>query len=677
MSVKRMTLAVGIVMVVVAFAVPAWAVPQPGPPPGTTRSGTNTEMVMSGTGPGGSVDGSLGPVGSVSDPSAPYPAAPPAGFASHPEGFAGVIFGSPTDGSDTLSLYCIDIRTSTWGGIGYALGTWDASNVHNVGFVAYLLDRYYPNTSEPAALTDVNQRAAAVQAAIWYFSDNYVLDPNDGLRPAVAAIVEDARTNGPLVQPLPPSLTITPSIQSGPAGAPVGPFVVNAAATVVATGAMWGDATATTPIANGAPVPAGKNIWLTQTADGPPSAALLATATATVPTGNVYLYDGNTAGVNDAQRLILASEATLKTTVAAQADFQPPGSLLVTKTIGGPLAGQQGPIVITVACNGKILLPLFAIPAGTPPGGTLSQTYTNIPAGSICSVTETLDGHTADVTVVKPRSGQLVTIPSGGTARADLTDTYDAGSLVVNKTITGTAAGQQGAVGIGVVCNGAALAPFEIPAGTVAGTVSQSYDNIPAGSVCTVTETANGGSASVVVSSEGSPQNVTIAANGSGTADLTDTYELARGALVVTKTLAGSAAGQQGLIAIGISCGGPPNVFAFLIAPGTPAGPNARAIAGIPAGTDCVVAEVVDGSTDAIGAVATNGRQTVTVPVGGVARAALTNTFEPLQVTTTAAEELPATGGGSDARGIVIAAGLALAAGAALIVTSRRRTTSR
>ena len=43
------------------------------------------------------------------------------------------------------------------------------------------------------ALGDDNERAAAVQAAIWYFSDNYVLAAGDPLRPAVAAIVEDAR----------------------------------------------------------------------------------------------------------------------------------------------------------------------------------------------------------------------------------------------------------------------------------------------------------------------------------------------------------------------------------------------------------------------------------------------------------------------------------------------------
>ena len=61
---------------------------------------------------------------------------------------------------------------------------------------------------------------------------------------------------------------------------------------------------------------------------------LQATATATVPSGNAYLYDGNTPGKPAAQKLILAQTATLKTTVSARAQFLAPGNLTVTKTIG-------------------------------------------------------------------------------------------------------------------------------------------------------------------------------------------------------------------------------------------------------------------------------------------------------------------------------------------------------
>ena len=40
-----------------------------------------------------------------------------------------------------------------------------------------------------------------------------------------------------------------------------------------------------------------------------------------------------------------------------------PGELEVTKSIAGPLAGQQGMVVIHTVCNGTALIPDFVIPA--------------------------------------------------------------------------------------------------------------------------------------------------------------------------------------------------------------------------------------------------------------------------------------------------------------------------
>ena len=122
-----------------------------------------------------------------------------------------MIHGTPTGGGAILNLYCIDINTDTTTGIGYELGSWDAGGVSpRVGYVARLLNDYYPHTDEPAALTDPNQKAAAVQAAIWFFSDRYVLNTSDPLHDAVVAIVNKVKVDGPLIQPPPPTLTITP-----------------------------------------------------------------------------------------------------------------------------------------------------------------------------------------------------------------------------------------------------------------------------------------------------------------------------------------------------------------------------------------------------------------------------------------------------------------------------------
>ncbi len=103
---------------------------------------------------------------------------------------------------------------------------------------------------------------------------------------------------GPLVQPPPPSLTITPSTQSGPVGTAVGPFAIatTAPATVTATGAnmfvrRWGDDA--DPQRHGRPAEPTSG-W--PPPGGTDPAVLQATAAATVPSGNVYLYDGNTGG---------------------------------------------------------------------------------------------------------------------------------------------------------------------------------------------------------------------------------------------------------------------------------------------------------------------------------------------------------------------------------------------
>ena len=201
---------------------------------------------MSGTGPGQAVTGFIANSNNPFDPvAAGYPASnPTTGFTPKDESFAGIIHAHPPGGGADLSLYCIDINTLTYGGIGYVLGTWDASTVPNVDYVGRLLTEYYPNTNDPAALTDLNQKAAAVQAAIWFFTDRYVLNTSDSLHDTVAAIVGHIIDAGPLKQQPPPSLTITPPQLSGPAGSVLGPFTVNTGnggqsappATVTATG---------------------------------------------------------------------------------------------------------------------------------------------------------------------------------------------------------------------------------------------------------------------------------------------------------------------------------------------------------------------------------------------------------------------------------------------------------
>ena len=142
----------------------------PRPPSVSSGAGSNTQIKLTSLGPGHEVSGLIAdsdnPYNSATQP---YPAAnPTTGFTPKNESFAGVIFATPTGGGTPLSMYCIDILTSTYLGFGYELGTWDNANVPNVGFVARVLQDYYPNTNQPASLASRDDKAAHLPStAMW------------------------------------------------------------------------------------------------------------------------------------------------------------------------------------------------------------------------------------------------------------------------------------------------------------------------------------------------------------------------------------------------------------------------------------------------------------------------------------------------------------------------------
>jgi TQXA domain-containing protein len=630
----RLVVFLSLVLGVFLFQVAAaGASPKPAPRPAQPPVRSNTELHWNGDlGPGQyNVDGYLPNIGYPFDPLGGYPAGNPVlGFTAQQEYFAGIIHGQPTDGSPVVGLYCIDIRTDTYPGFGYVLGTWDAANVPNVGYVARILNEYFPNQPNlPAGLTD-DQRGAAVQAAIWFFSDGFVLNTSTGaLRSAVVNIVNHVLAQGPLVEPPPPSLTLTPAQASGGAGSVLGPFRVTTdapPATVhTAGGSMYSDRAGTVLIPDGATVPSGQQIWVRSS--GPSTAVLQATSKATVPTGNVYLYDGNTSGYTAAQKLILAESATLTTTVQATAEFKPSGSLVVRKTIAGSAAGSQGRVIIRVTCDDGARRPPFILRAGTHPG-TRSRTYSHIPAGTKCTVIETSNGSSVGTQVVVIGDGREATIDADHTTVVRIRDIYyHVGALLVRKTIAGPAAGSQGPITIHSECNGRALTPdFTIPAGTPAGDQTKQYDDIRLPATCTVTETIDGSTSTVAVDVEGSGQTVSIAPGEIAEADITDTYGLAAGQLELIKSIAGPLAGSQGPVTIQAVCNGTALSPAFVIPAGA-TGDQSQTYSNIPTPATCVVSETADGSTSAVTATVIGSPETVTIPAGGSGTAHITDTY--------------------------------------------------
>jgi hypothetical protein len=98
-----------------------------------------TDLTLTNTGPGHSVNGFIANASNPFNPATdPYPPSnPTSGWSTKNESFAGVILATPAGGPrDSLKLYCIDIDTSTSINYNYALGTWDNANVPRAGYVA-------------------------------------------------------------------------------------------------------------------------------------------------------------------------------------------------------------------------------------------------------------------------------------------------------------------------------------------------------------------------------------------------------------------------------------------------------------------------------------------------------------------------------------------------------------
>ena len=473
-----------------------------GESPGEELPSDITEITMTGTGAGQGVAGGLPPVGTPFDPTTGYPADVPAGYEPANEGFAGIITTVDAVGN-TQQMYCIDIRTSTYTGLGYESGTWDESNVPNIGYVNRVLNSYYPDQPGlPDAPSD-NIRAAAVQAAVWFFSDGYVLEDTDSVRPYTAAIVAAVLAAGPLTEPPAPNVSIDPPTAAGPTDGVTGPFTITSDAGTVTVAVpagytLYTDPAGTVPL-TGTTVTSGTQLWVRNDNQTTDPVVLTATAVVPVQTGNVYLYAGNNPQVTTAQKLILAADAQIESNAQATAEFFVAGDLTVSKAFAGEGAGLQGDISLVVDCGASGVF-TFDIPAGT--NTAVTETVAGLPVGTVCSVTEPVTGSTTAVTVT-PVLPEPVTITDGENLLA-VTNTVDLnpGSLLVTKTITGTGAGLQDDIVIHVQCGeGIVDEVFVLAAGTTAGEYTQLYEGIPAGTLCNISEPTSGANEDVTVES--------------------------------------------------------------------------------------------------------------------------------------------------------------------------------
>jgi len=114
------------------------------------------------------------------------------------ENFAGAFNG--TLNSHSEKFYCIDLQH----GLVYNQDYWDESSTPSE--ITYILNNYFPyKTNYDGKLSDNNSEAAAVQMAIWYFSDNVdanTISNSTTVKNRTLAIIADANANHNNVNPL-------------------------------------------------------------------------------------------------------------------------------------------------------------------------------------------------------------------------------------------------------------------------------------------------------------------------------------------------------------------------------------------------------------------------------------------------------------------------------------------
>ncbi|GAA1988671.1 hypothetical protein GCM10009718_27800 [Isoptericola halotolerans] len=282
------------------------------------------------------------------------------------------------------------------------------------------------------------------------------------------------------------------------------------------------------------------------------------------------------------------------------------GTLGLLKVVNGDGADGYGagPFVLDVVCvlTGTEPDPRVVYDGSVVLGGAgpLEAQITHLAAGAECTVTESEDGG-ATSTVVTP---EAVAVDAGETVEVEVVNTFDVGSIQVEKIVAGDAA--EFAVGPFEVLLECSWQGEDLPIpGGAARELEPgdpvTYDGLPVGADCVVTETVDGGATSVEVSTvdDGAPGAVTI---GTEPAEVTVTNTFDAGTVQVDKVVDGDAAQYAtGPYEVVLECtfGGEevdvPGGAARELVPGEPV-----LYEGLPVGAACAVTETDDGGATGV-----------------------------------------------------------------------------
>ncbi len=268
--------------------------------------------------------------------------------------YAGTFKGE-VDGNNA-NFFCIDIQKQ--------LVYWTSTNPHTYtdtsytpSQITYVLNNYYPykNYPYPGALGTVNNEAAAVQLAIWHFSDGINLNTvsNSTLRNRAIQIVNDANANHNNVIP-PATLVMMPATQSLPWGSPASfnvlaydlngnPLPGRNVNVSVSSGTLNFSSLSTNISGVAGP--------FTVTQGTSNSSSIIATATTIIPQGTRYVHKLQP---DNYQKLVLATPTVATSTAYGSITWMPDADLRISKTVSNanPQHNQQISFTITVFNDG-------------------------------------------------------------------------------------------------------------------------------------------------------------------------------------------------------------------------------------------------------------------------------------------------------------------------------------
>ncbi len=284
------------------------------------------------------------------------------------------------------------------------------------------------------------------------------------------------------------------------------------------------------------------------------------TVTETDP-GSAY----NPPGYSLSNKVTILANDTVTVTVT---NTLKPGGLTVTKAAP---AGSDEVFSFTVTCSGDPNSPYnFDIT------GSDSHSITGIPAGSSCTVVETSPGADFNAPAYDPSA--TVATEANVTKEVTVTNTLKTGDLTITKDAP---ASQQSTVfNFDVTCTNPHTSPVGPYTASVTGSGSDTIQNIPAGSTCTVAE-QNPGS---TYNAPGYSPSDTVLVTGGQTVTVTVTNSLKPGSLTITKV---APAGVTDTFTFNIDCGGE-NTYQLQIT-----GSGSATQDNIPAGSACSIVEVL------------------------------------------------------------------------------------